>query len=339
MRIVLLILLLNLLPSGSAFAAPAGLYTGEVPVQSQQKSDRNRALPLALKQALQKLSGQSSFDDYPLVYPALDSAASIVVSFHYRNVESILADNNVSSQLHLVARFAEAEVNELLKKLQLPLWPAERRPVEIWVVVDDGSGRRIMPLEYAYAWESMNEIAAARGQPVSWPEADEEGIFPVDVQLLWGGYTEDITGDYGAVMIAAARREGVEWSVRLNLDYGGQNWAWRLHDVDLQQALGNSMHEAVNLIAEANTIAAIDQGKWLHELTVTGIRSADDYRRCLDYLQSLSIVDQVSVTAASRGMVRFSLELNAMSLYLDEALSSGSVLEFFDTENSWSLRK
>jgi hypothetical protein len=50
-------------------------------------------------------------------------------------------------------------------------------------------------------------------------------------------------------------------------------------------------------------------------------------------------VDQVSVTAASRGMVRFSLELNAMSLYLDEALSSGSVLEFFDTENSWSLRK
>ena len=66
MRIVLLILLLNLLPSGSAFAAPAGLYTGEVPVQSQQKSDRNRALPLALKQVLQKLSGRSSFDDYPL---------------------------------------------------------------------------------------------------------------------------------------------------------------------------------------------------------------------------------------------------------------------------------
>jgi hypothetical protein len=113
----------------------------------------------------------------------------------------------------------------------------------------------------------------------------------------------------------------------------------KIFDFDLQQALGNSMHEAVNLVASANTIAAIDQGKWLYELTVNGIGSADDYRRCLDYLQNLSIVDRVSVTAASRGIVRFSLDLNAMSLYLNETLASGHVLEFYDAQNSWSLRQ
>lgn len=320
MRTVVVILLLILLPAGTGFAAPAGLYTGEVLVESKQKSERNRALPLALKQVLQKLSGRASFDDYPLVEPVLDRAASIVVSFYYRNVKSILADNSVASQLRLVARFSEAEVNQLLRKLQLPLWLAERQPVEIWVVVDDGTGRRIMPVEYAYTWESMNKIAAARGLPVSWPEPDEEGIFPVDAQVLWGGYTEDIAGVDGAVMIAAARREGAQWSVRINLDYGRRNWAWRQHDVDLQQALSDSMHEAVNLLAAANSIAATDQGKWLHELTVTGIGGAEDYRRCLDYLQNLSVVDRVSVTSASRGMIRFSLELNAMPFYLDEAL-------------------
>ena len=320
MRVFLLILMLILLPVGAGLAAPAGLYTGEVPVTSQQKSERNRAMPLALKQVLQKLSGRAGFEDYPLVAPVLDSAASIVVSFHYRNVESILADNSSATQLRLVARFSEARVNELLRKLQLPLWLAERQSAEIWVVVDDGASRRIMPVEYAYAWASMNEIAAARGLPVSWPQPDEEGIFPVDAQLLWGGYTEDITGLDGAVLIAAARREGAQWSVRFNLDYGHRNWAWRQHDVDLQQALGDGMHEVVNLVAEANTIAAIDQGKWLHELTVTGIGGADEYRRCLDYLQNLSVVERVSVTSASRGVVRFSLELNAMPLYLDEAL-------------------
>jgi hypothetical protein len=320
MRIILLTLLLILLPAGKAFPAPAGLYTGEVIVESQHRSERNRALPLALKQVLQKLSGRGGFDDYPLVEPVLDSAASIVVSFHYRNVDSVLADNSVSSQLHLLVRFSEAEVNELLRKLQLPLWPAERQTAEIWVVIDDGMGRRIMPVEYAYAWKSMNEIATARGLPVSWPEPDEEGIFPVDTQLLWGGYTEEITGIDGAVMIAAARREGAEWSVRINLDYDDQNWAWRHHDVDLQRALGDSMQEAVNLVASAHTIAAIDQGKWLHELTVTGIGGADDYRRCLDFLQNLSVVDRVSVRSTSRGTVHFSLELNAMPLYLDETL-------------------
>ncbi len=335
----LLIFFLILLISGNAFPAPAELYTGDVVVENQQKPERNRALPQALRQVLQKLSGMGGFDEHPEVEPMLDRASSIVVSFHYRNVEATLADNSVADQLHLVVVFAEVEVNELMKELQLPVWPSERQPVEIWVIVDDGAGRRIMPVEYAYAWESMSEIAALRGQPLAWPQPDEEGIFPVDAQLLWGGYTEDIAGDDGAVMIAAARREGTEWSVRLNLGYGGQNWAWRLHDVDLQQALGNSMHEAVNRVAASQTIAAVDQGQWLHELTVSGIADADDYRLCLGYLQNLSIVDQVSVSAASRGVVHFSLELNTTPAYLDVTLSSGSALEYYEAENSWAWHK
>jgi hypothetical protein len=335
----LLIFLLILLISGNAFSAPVGLYTGDVLVENQQKPERNRALPQALKQVLQKLSGMGNFDEYPQLEPMLNRASAIVVSFHYRNVEATLADSSVADQLHLVAIFAEAEVNEIMRELQLPLWPAERQPVEIWVVVDDGAGRRIMPVEYAYAWGAMNTVAAIRGQAVVWPQPDEEGIYPVNAQLLWGGYTEDITGDDGAIMIAAARREGIEWSVRLNLDYGGQTWAWRLHDVDLQQALGNSMHEAVNRVAASNTIAAIDQGQWLHQLTVSGIVDAEDYRLCLGYLQNLSIVDRVSVTAASRGVVHFSLELNATPLYLDETLASGSLLDYYEADNSWALHK
>jgi hypothetical protein len=319
MRISLLTSILLLIAAGNAFTAPGELYTGEVPVKSQHESERNQALPLALKQVLQKLSGRGSFDDFPLVEPLLLNAPSIAISFHYLNVDSVMADNSISSQLHLVAQFSEAEVNELLRKLQLPLWPSERQATEIWVVIDDGMGRRIMPVEYAYVWRSMNQIAKARGLPVTWPEPDEEGIFPVDTQLLWGGYTEEITGMDGAVIIAAARREGTEWSIRINLDYGHRNWAWRHHDVDLQRALSDGMHEAVNLVAAANTIAATDQGKWLHELTVTGIGAAADYRRCLGYLQNLSVVDRVSIKSASKGMVRFSLELNALPFYLNES--------------------
>ena len=333
-------MLLLLLPLGTGFAATADLYTGEVFVESQQASERKRALPLALKQVLQKLSGLRNFDEFPQLQAALRTAGLIVVSFHYRNVEFIQADSSVANELRLVAQFPEAEVNELLKTLQLPLWPAERQVAEIWIVVDDGTGRRIMPLEYAYAWESMNEVAAARALPVAWPEPDDEGIYPVDIQLLWGGYTEDIAGaEGGAVMIVAARREGVEWSVRINLDYAGQNWAWRHQDVDLQQALSDSMQEAVDLVVAANTIVAADQEKSLHELTVTGIGGADDYRRCLNYLQNLSVVDHVSVTSASQGLIRFRLELNATPLYLDEALASGHMLEMADQENNWSLRK
>ena len=340
MRLILLALLLIQLPVANGLAAPADLYTGEAVVESQQLSERKRALPLALMQVLQKLSGLRHFDMYPLVEDSLDSAGSMLVSFHYRNEENIQADGEVFDELHLVARFSEPEVNELMRSLQLPLWPPERAATQIWVVVDDGLDRRIMPLEFAYAWEAMAEAAASRGMPVEWPEPDDEGNYPIDVQLLWGGYTEDLVElGIDSVMVAAARREGPEWSVRINLGYGGQNWTWRNRDVDLQLVLSEGMQQAVDRVAEANTIIAADQGRWFHELTVGGIAGAHDYSRCLAYLQKLSMVEQVRVASAGDGLVRFKLELNAVPLYLEEALSSGSMLEFIDSEDTYLLRQ
>ena len=202
-------------------------------------------------------------------------------------------------------------------------------------MVDDGLDRRIMPLEFAYAWESMDQAAAERGMPLIWPQSDEEGNYSVDLQLLWGGYTEDL-GD-GAVMVAAARREGPDWSVRFNLAYGDQNWTWRNRDIDLQNALSESIQQAADRVAEANTISAADQGRQMHEFTVTGITNEGDYTRCLAYLQNLSVVDQVTVAFARSGMVRFTLELNAVPQYLEGVLASDRVLAFVESENNYQL--
>jgi hypothetical protein len=340
MKIFLLALLLILLPVASSLAAPADLYTGEAVVNDKQLSERNRALPLALLQVVQKITGLRQFDRYPLVEESLATAGSIVISFHYRNVEKILADGDVIEELRLVARFSEQEVDELVRSLQLPLWQPERQAIQIWVVVDDGIDRRIMPLEFAYVRESMDEAAGSRGIPLVWPVPDDEGNYLIDLQLLWGGYTEDLVElGIDAVMVAAARREGPEWSVRINLSYGGQNWTWRNRDVDLQMVLSESVEQAVDRVAEANSIIAADQGRWLHELTIAGIAGANDYTRCLAYLQTFSVVEQVRVVMASAGRVRFSLELNAVPDYLVEALSSSTMLEYIDSEDAYLLRQ
>jgi hypothetical protein len=339
MRIFILALLLIQLPVASSLAAPADLYTGEDLVESQTLSERKRALPLALLQVLQKLSGLRHFDMYPLVEESLSAAPTMLVSFHYRSEEKIRTDGETFDELRLVARFSEQDVNELTRSLQMPLWRPEREATQIWVVVDDGLDRRIMPLELAYVREGMEQAATSRGMPVVWPQPDQEGVYPIDAQLLWGGYTEDLAElGINAVMVAAARREGPEWSVRINLGYGGQNWTWRNRDVDLQLVLSESVHQAADRIAEANSISAADQGKWVYELTVRGVAGADDYSRCLAYLNTLSVVEQVRVVHAGGGLVRFSLELNAVPQYLEDALSSGSMLEYIDSEDAYLLR-
>jgi hypothetical protein len=338
MRKILLISLLTWLPVMGVQAANIDVYTGEAVVGSKEAGDRRRALPLALNNVLQKFSGLRSFEDYPQVEPALANASSILVSFYYRNIETVFADGSEGEELRMVVKFSENSVDELARTLQLPLWQTEREPTDIWVVVDDGQDRRIMPVEFAYTWEAMADVAATRGFPVNWPVADEEGRYLIDAQLLWGGYTEDLGIGHGSsAMIVAARREGLEWSVRNNLTYGSQNWTWRIQDINLQAALTQSMQEAVDLAAAANTIAASDLGTWVHELTVAGLGGADDYERCLGYLQQLSVVNQVSVVSAHQESVTFRFELNALPQYLEETLLGGRFLEFDEDELNYFL--
>ena len=94
-------LLLALLPmaAGAAEGPALELYTGEIPVADQGESERRRALPLALEQVLQKLSGLRQFDDNPLVDLSLDRAPEILLSYYFRNVRYPLADGSQASEL------------------------------------------------------------------------------------------------------------------------------------------------------------------------------------------------------------------------------------------------
>jgi hypothetical protein len=288
-----LMLSLVLVPPRVTGAAGAELYTGEVPVADQGAAERDRAVPLALEQVLQKLSGLRQFEDYPLVQPALERAPALLLSYHYRNAEYLLADGSGESQLRLVARFSEPDVDETARALQLPLWQPDRPPLTLWLVVDQEFERRIMPIEYVYVKQALDDVAERRGLPLRWPEPGPDGEYAVDLQLLWGGYTEELAAAGNAgVLIAAARREGPEWSVRMNLGYQGRHQAFH---------------------------------------------GPADYRRCLSYLQGISVVDQVSVVSARPGTVTFRLGLTALPDYLEQSLASGGILARVEPDGGYEL--
>jgi hypothetical protein len=368
------------------------LYLGAVMVSDQNTEERAQAVPSALIQVLQKLSGRRELPIGPALDSALLSANRIMVSFHYQDRERAAPDGSVSEEQWLVARFLPAAVDRIIRDLDLPRWRQERQPVTIWVVVDDGLGRRLMPVEYGYAWDAMENIAALRGLPIAWPDleegqAGEPGKEPeeepqrdlqqlqdsgfeverdevqeqalqqvqesatedgpaetpderVDLQLLWGGFTEHLleAGDgTGGVLIVAARREGADWAIRWNFSDGKETAGWRSRDRDLSFALAGGVHRLADLVASRNSIASSGQGAWQFAMNVGGISGAGDYARCLGYLQGLSLVSRVDVEEAGPGHVRFVLELNAMPVYLVETLSRDRVLEPGNAENEYLL--
>ena len=322
------VLFLAVLATMSPYVAAAPeLYTGEVPVADQSQAERARAIPLALEQVLQKLSGLRNFEELPDLEAALGNAPAMVITFYYRNRQKSLPDGSKEAELQLLVNFARPAVDGLLQDLQLPLWKPERRPLTTWLIIDDGLSRRILPIEFEYAWEDIAAVADVRGMPLSRPNPDVEGNFPVDEQLLWGGYTEELVESGPAdVLVMAALREGPEWNVRMNLDYMGGIWTWRNRDVDIRVALTEGMQTAIDEIAAMNSIAAADQGRVHLEILVGGVKNSGDYVKVLEYLQSQSLVVAVSVLAAAPGNVTFDLTLNALPAYFERALESDSFL-------------
>jgi hypothetical protein len=328
MKKILLIIITLLLTTAQVFAA-ADLYSGEVVVASQSEADRAEAIPEALIQVLQKLSGRREMPFSPALDEALGNADRLLLSFRYKNVDRAGPDGIVNRELRLVAQFMQPEVDRIAQQAGLPRWQQERPPVQIWVVIDDGRKRDLKPVEFEYAWEAMEDLAAMRGLPVSWPELDEEEAQLIDMRLVWGGFTDYLV-EWGApgdgLAIIAARREGPQWTLRWNLASGEQNWSWRNSDQELMFALAQGIHQMTDHMAAANAIAVSDQGQSSVEITIGGLLGANDYVRCLEYLQNLSLVTAVEILAAEPGRVHFRLQLNASSVHLSEAFNRGSVL-------------
>lgn len=351
MKTILLLLLplMSSLVPGVALAQVADLYSGAVPVEDQSQSAREAAFPRALEQVLGKLSGLRNFDDYPEVAPAVEATRSLVVSFHYDRVaEGVGGEGGLEPeaqsdgmQTYLVARFSQPEVDELMLRLGLPRWPPGREPLTVWLLVDDGHSRRAMPLEYEYLRAPLDRVAEVRGLPLRWPRPAEDGEYAVDVQLLWGGYTETLSsGDSpGEVLVIAARREGPEWNARMILNYGGEHRSWRNRHIDLTQGLTEAMHQVVDEIAAVQAIALSDQGKWVHDITVGGLASEEDYARCLSYLESLSVVDEVAIRGADPAVVRMSLTLNAAPQHFEQAVAEDQLLEYAETSGQYVLQR
>jgi len=326
-KLLLIIMALHL--SVLEAAADTNLYSGEVVVPSQSEADRKEAIPEALIQVLQKLSGQREMPLSPALDDALDNADRSLISFQYVNTDRAGPDGAVSRELRLLARFMRPEVDRIVRQLGLPRWQQERPAVQIWVVIDDGGKRKLKPLEFDYAWDSLQDIAAMRGLPVSWPELDEEELQLIDMRLVWGGYTDYLV-ERGApadgVAIVAARREGPLWTLRWNLASGEQNWNWRTDDQELMFALAQGIHYMTDMVAASDIITVSEQGASVVDVTISELNNAADYAACLGYLQDLSLVTAVEILAANPGRVHFRLQLNASSEHLSEAFDRGSVL-------------
>ena len=190
-------LLLVLLLIEHAFAVQVDdLYSATVPVADFGDAERDRALRRGLGQVLIKKTGDSAIVDYPAVAPLLAGAASYVVEFGYTELP---AGKDEKGAPAVTARYARAEIDRFLRRNQLPIWPASRPRLLVWLVHETGDGDRTFADHETGAdvYELLERHFERRAAPYRLPLLDLEDSLLLSPDQAWRFETEAITAAAG----------------------------------------------------------------------------------------------------------------------------------------------
>jgi len=291
--------------AGAAAEEVPWLYEVEVPVADQSSMARLDAAGRALAELLTRLTGLASVPRNEAVSRALAAPDLYYNQFAY---ERDAADE----ELRLRLQFTPRSVLELIRDANLPIWRANRPAVLAWVVVDDGTERRILAADSEHpVVAALRERARERGLPLRLPLMDLTDQLAVSPAAVWGRLSQTLmpaSARYAADIVLVGRIQQL----------GGDRWEadWEfwvegdIRELELEaaepQPLGRA---AADLVADelAARYAVLDRGVRRLDLVVSAVQGAGDYAALLRYFGGLEFVEQVTVSSVSGDRLGVSL--------------------------------
>lgn len=179
-----LVVSLSLVVAGGATAGQkVDIYRAETLVTSQSEGERNAAARATLGELVVRVSGQRSALDHPAIKAARPKAQNYLFGFSYKSSsETVTVDGKAVPAVGLQLDYAPQAIEKLLRESHLPLWPAIRPKVLVWLVVKDVNGLRMVP--EVMDLQAMQTQAQYRGLPLSFPNADGGDLMAEDLWFL-----------------------------------------------------------------------------------------------------------------------------------------------------------
>lgn len=316
---------------GPADAASSALYRARVAVADEGAEARADGFRAALAQVLVKLAGQRQVLARPDIEPWLEGAADLVEEYGYqrrpRDVPEPDEDSSgepladasagapqVVEDLELIVRFSAPTLDAELRRLELPRWLGERRPLLLWVLAAEPRREEIAAL--------ARGVLEERGIPVLEPLWDLQ-----DIQAM-----EDTAQVDAARLADASARYPAEYWVLLEprigpdsiqgrwLLGGGEPASGRLAEAQLSVWVATAMHAAVDLLGsrEAHVPGGqLESGV----LEIEGVGDYSDYRAVASALEAMGVVHGLQVRAMAAGRVTFAVQVEGAAEALWRALA------------------
>lgn len=322
---------LALMASVVAFSVQAeqrvDLYQVQELVASQSGEARKAAAADALARVLVRVTGDRKIADLPELSGHLSQAQNYVLQFGYGRSDQTLTDEQgvESPAFALTFRFSEPAVEKLLKRLQLPNWPASRPSLLVWLIEDQWPNGRAL-VKAPEPEQSIRQEAMRRGLPIQFPLWDLQDQMMVNIDQLW-------SFDETSIREASARYQPEVIVVgRFSRTSSGEIrgvWQWldgeSQNMVDAQaQTLGAwsapMIDQLADLLASRYAIVPGQDLTGQLVLTVNDVDGFARYREVLTYLENHEALRDVRVARAEGTTLVLYLSPEADLAHLQRAL-------------------
>lgn len=328
----LLLLLITTVPVAQLQALPVqGLYQEEIAVANQSDQERHRAYRDAFVSVVTKVTGETRWLEHPQVASALNSSDRFVAEVSFRS------GGTTSQQAgQFDVRFDQSLIDNLLESANIPVWDVNRASVLLWVTVQDTSGRRTM-LGSSAEHQLLDQVrlfSDNRAVPVLIPLLDLEDRQIVSVDRAWALDADALrraANRYAADSVLAGRI-----LITAAGDIVGF-WQFLFRDeVQIFDHISNDQasymevpldRAAVTLAGYFGLVASEFEREDQVLMRVDGISDLQNHTRLLQYLESLSVVRQVTVSALRADSLELNLKLVGTGQTLTDFISLGRDLE------------
>lgn len=363
LRVLYLRLLVSSLVIALAGVAAAGqkvdIYRADTLVKSQSEGERNAAARAAFGEVIVRVSGQRSAMNNPTIKAALPKAQHYLFGFSYKSSsEKIKVDGKTFPAIGLQLNYESRAIEQLLREAQLPVWPATRPKILVWLVANDGSDLRLVP--EAADLQAMQSQAHYRGLLLAFPKLDLEDSLSLTVNDLWtldiekiktaslryradailiGRYTPSALGPITTVVggnssnvspVATGESIGTTSALTHQGPWLGD---WQLIHTSNQQSFTDETPEvkglfvsvidqAADYFANQYAIMPSSQGPQTIVLRINNIASFGEFKRAQAYLNELAMVQRMEVVTvnAESMLIRLTTEGDAKLLMSTLAL-------------------
>lgn len=325
MKKLILLAVLATAPAIAAYAVEVStLYTVQVPYDTKDPDPRASAYDTALAQVLLRVSGRVVVNDVTLFDTLFPDPSAYVIQYRPGPDDT------------LVVSFDGNAIENTLRRAGQRVWGGDRPLTLVWLAVDWGGGKReIVAAEAAddddsrsinrnrYLRERMLEAAENRGMPIAFPLLDGEDMAAVSFS--------DITGGFDERVLAASDRYNVNSVLigRLRASSGNQ-FRWTYHFGPDERSYTGEPEVVIGQIYEllaAEFAVGGDEPVRAVDLSISGIRSVDDYARVSRILTDMNHIESFSITAASGDRLNVRVAAHGGADRLARALRFAGLIE------------